>query len=74
MLKKETGGERRETESTSINQNVCQSIFLNNRIVYLGAGLGLSPHLMAQSRGHGDLNQGGSHWNGKDTVFSFRGS
>ena len=58
---KKTGGERRETESASINQKVCQSVFLNNRIIHLGAALGLSPHLIARSRGYGDLNQGGSH-------------
>lgn len=73
FLAQKKGGEKREMESESISQKVHQSLLLDNRTPYPGAGLGLSPHLMTQSRGHGDLNQGGSHWNRKDTIFSFRG-
>lgn len=48
-------------KEASINQKVHQSIFLNNRIIYLGARLHLSLDVIAPSKGHNDLNEGGSH-------------
>ena len=60
-------------ESAFTNQKIHPSISLNNRIIHLGTGLGLSPHLIARSPGHGDPSQGGSHQNGKDTAFPSRG-
>lgn len=56
-------------KGASINQKVHQSIFLNNRLIYLGARLYLSLYVIAPSKGLNDLSKGGSHQNGKDRDF-----